>query len=169
MEISCFSNSMYRIGFAEDIHRLVENRKLLLGGVEIPFHLGEEAHSDGDVLLHAISEALLGSLALGDLGKHFPDTSCKTKDMCSVDIVKHVLNLVYEKGYNIVNIDCSIVLERPKLSPYIEQIRKSISNILDIEIEQISIKACTNEGLDAIGEGKAVKATTIVLIKRNEK
>lgn len=166
MEISCFSNSMYRIGYAEDIHRLVSNRKLLIGGIEIPFELGEEAHSDGDVLLHAISEALLGSLALGDLGKHFPDNSLETKDMDSKEIVKKVVSLIRENGYEISNIDTSIILEKPKLSPYIEQIKKSVSSILEIGEDRVSIKANTNEGLGPIGESKAIKAIAIVLVNK---
>lgn len=166
MEISCFSNLMFRIGYAEDIHRLVSNRKLLIGGIEIPFELGEQAHSDGDVLLHAISEALLGSLALGDLGKHFPDDSSETKDMNSKEIIKKITSLINKNGYEISNIDTSIILEKPKLSPYIEQIRKSVSDIVGIDIRKISIKANTNEGLGPIGDSKAIKAIAIVLVNK---
>ena len=166
MVISCFLNSMYKIGFAEDIHRLVPNRKLLLGGIHIPFELGEDAHSDGDVLLHAISESLLGALALGDLGKLFPDTSKETEGMDSKIILDKVISLVRSKGYDISNIDTSIILERPKLAPHIEDIRQSISNILNIDIEKVSVKANTNEGLGPIGEGKAIKAISIVLLNK---
>lgn len=166
MVISCFLNSMYRIGYAEDIHKLVSGRKLLLGGVHIPCELGEEAHSDGDVLFHAISEALLGSLALGDLGKHFPDNSIDTKDLDSGIILKYCYSLIKENGYEISNIDCSIILEKPKLSGYINMIKKSISNLLEIDINKISLKANTNEGLGEIGENKAIKAICIVLINK---
>ena len=159
-------SNMYRVGYSEDIHRLVENRKLMLGGIEVPFHLGEDAHSDGDVLLHAISESILGALNLGDLGTHFPDNSEKTLNMDSKLILKRVKELMDEKGYEIVNIDSSIVLEKPKIKEYIPLMKKSVADVLGIDDENVSIKAGTNEGVDEIGKLKAIKAVAIVLLKR---
>ena len=158
--------SNMRIGYSEDIHRLVENRKLMLGGIEVPFHLGEEAHSDGDVLLHAIGESILGALNLGDLGTHFPDNSEKTLNMSSKLILAKINEMMVEKGYEVVNIDSSIVLEKPKIKDYIPLMKNSVASILNISPEQVSIKAGTNEGVDEIGKMKAIKAVSIVLLKR---
>ena len=150
-----------RIGFGNDIHRLVEGRPLMLGGIEIPSDKGEDAHSDGDVLLHAIADAILGAKALGDIGKMFPDNSPYTKDMPSSAILKSVQIL---SGARIVNIDSTITLEKPKLAEHIEAIRKSIAGILEIDVRNISVKAKTAEGLGPIVEGKAIKAEAVVLI-----
>ena len=158
--------SMFRVGYSEDIHRLVPGRRLMLGGVHVPFELGEEAHSDGDVVLHALSESILGALALGDLGKHFPDTSADTLNMDSKLILKRVYELMKEKGYELGNADVSIVLERPKLKDYILKMRENIASILNVDIDKISIKAGTNEGIDDIGQLKAVKAISIVLLNK---
>ena len=155
-----------RIGFASDIHRLVKGRPLILAGVVVPFELGEEAHSDGDVLLHAISEAILGALNLGDLGTHFPDNSNETLNMPSTLILKRVNELMSEKGYEIVNIDSSIVLEKPKIKDYIPLMKNSVAHVLNIDVDKVSIKAGTNEGVDEIGQLKAIKAVAIVLLKR---
>ena len=157
-----------RIGFASDIHKLVPDRKLILGGVVIPFELGELAHSDGDVVYHALGESILGALALGDLGTHFPDSDDKYKDMDSSIIIQYVADLLYQHHYQIENIDISITLEKPKLKSYISQIRLNIASLLHISIEKVSVKAGTNEGLDAIGQGLAVKAESIVLLKEKE-
>ena len=157
---------MYKIGYSEDIHQLVPNRKLMLGGVHIPFELGEKAHSDGDVLLHAICESIIGALALGDLGKLFPDNDDKYKDISSEYFLNKVYEMMNELGYEINNIDSSIILEKPKLSKYIDEMRNIIARILHIELNQISIKACTNEGLGEIGEGKAIKAVAITLLRK---
>jgi 2-C-methyl-D-erythritol 2,4-cyclodiphosphate synthase len=157
---------MYRIGFSEDIHQLVENRKLLLGGIHIPYHLGEKAHSDGDVLIHAIAESMLGALALGDLGKHFPDNSEATLNMDSALILKKVNDMIQTQGYEINNIDASIILEQPKLAGYIQDIRLNLAKILDIDVSRISIKAGTNEKMDEIGKGHAVKAISICMLKK---
>lgn len=157
-----------RIGFASDIHRLVPERKLILAGVHIPYDLGEEAHSDGDVVYHAVAESILGALALGDLGKHFPDTDPKYKDMHSSIIMKHVVFLMEEEGYEVGNIDISITLQRPKIAGFIEDMRLNIARLLNTEIRNVSLKAGTNEGLDAIGQGMAVKAESIVLLKEKE-
>ena len=157
-----------RIGFASDIHRLVKDRKLILAGVIIPYELGEEAHSDGDVVYHAVSESILGALALGDLGKHFPDTDPKYKNIDSSLLVKQVVGLMKDKGYVINNIDVSITLERPKLKDYIEQMRNNLATLLETDIANVSIKAGTNEKLDAIGHNEAVKAESIVLLKEEK-
>ena len=157
-----------RIGFASDIHRLVKDRKLILAGVIIPYELGEEAHSDGDVVYHAVSESILGALALGDLGKHFPDTDPKYKNIDSSLLVKQVVGLMKDEGYVINNIDVSITLERPKLKDYIEQMRNNLATLLETDIANVSIKAGTNEKLDAIGHNEAVKAESIVLLKEEK-
>ena len=157
-----------RIGFASDIHRLVEGRKLILSGVVVPFELGEKAHSDGDVVYHAVAESILGALALGDLGKHFPDSDPKYKDIDSSIIVKEVVTLMKEKGYQINNIDISITLEKPKLKDYIELMRFNLANLLETAIENVSIKAGTNEGCGPLGRSEAVKAEAIVLLKEEK-
>ena len=153
-----------RIGFASDIHELVENRKLILAGVVVPFEKGEKAHSDGDVVYHALGEAILGALALGDLGTHFPDTDDKYKDMDSSLIFKEIRKMMDEKGYKINNVDISITLERPKLKNYIFDMRNNVAKLLDTSIDNVSIKAGTNEKMDELGKGNAVKAEAIVLL-----
>lgn len=157
---------MYRIGYAEDIHRLVAGRKLMIGGIHIENPTGEDAHSDGDVLLHAISEALLGALALGDLGTHFPPNVKETENLDSKFILTKVYMLVKEHGYEIVNIDSTVILETPKLFTHIEAIRKSICETIGLNINQVSVKACTNEKIGAIGKNEAIKATSIVLLRK---
>ncbi|MCH5171343.1 MAG: 2-C-methyl-D-erythritol 2,4-cyclodiphosphate synthase [Erysipelotrichales bacterium] len=159
---------MYRIGYASDIHRLVQNRKLILGGIEIPHTLGLLGHSDADVVIHALSEAILGALALGDLGTHFPDTDEKYRGIDSKLILKEVKRMMNEKGYVINNIDISISLEKPKLKKYIIDMRTTLAGILNIDLSQISIKAGTNEGVDAVGKEEACVATAIVLLKKGE-
>ena len=154
-----------RIGFASDIHALVENRKLILAGVEVPFEKGEKAHSDGDVVYHAIAESILGALALGDLGEHFPDNDPQYLNINSAIIVRRVFRLMIKKGYVVNNIDVSISLEKPKLKNYKEQMRKNIAELLETDIANVSIKAGTNEQMDAVGQGLAVKAESIVLLK----
>lgn len=154
-----------RIGFASDIHALVENRKLILAGVEVPFEKGEKAHSDGDVVYHAVAESILGALALGDLGEHFPDNDPQYLNINSAIIVRRVFRLMIKKGYVINNIDVSISLEKPKLKNYKEQMRKNIAELLETDIANVSIKAGTNEQMDAVGQGLAVKAESIVLLK----
>ena len=156
----------YRIGFSKDIHRLVENRKLIIGGVVVPFEKGELAHSDGDVLYHALAESILGALALGDLGKHFPDTSNETLDMDSGLIVSKVVDMMLEKGYEVNNVDIFVSLEKPKLKDYIETMRRNVATLLKVEIDQVSIKAGTNEKCGEVGKGEAIEASSIVLLKR---
>lgn len=156
----------FRTGFSKDIHKLVKNRKLLLAGVNVPFHLGEEAHSDGDVVYHAVSESILGALALGDLGKHFPDNSADTLNMDSSLIVKSVVKMMKDNGFSINNIDVFISLEKPKLKDYIETMRNNLASLLETEKDNVSIKAGTNEGFGGVGKGKAVEAYSIVLLKK---
>ena len=150
-----------RIGFGNDIHRLVTGRPLVIGGVTIPSDKGEEAHSDGDVLIHAIIDSILGAKALGDIGALFPPSDAKWKDADSKELLKAVLKL---SKPDIINIDATITLERPKLRGYIEEIRKELSKLLDIDISQVSIKAKTNEGLGDIGSGNAIKAECVTLL-----
>jgi len=156
----------YRVGFSKDIHRLVENRKLIIAGVEIPYHLGELAHSDGDVLYHALAESILGALALGDLGKHFPDTSSETLDMDSSLIVKEVVKMMKDKGYQVNNVDIFVSLEKPKLKDYIELMRKNVATLLEVSVDQVSIKAGTNEGCGEVGKGEAIEATSMIMLKK---
>ena len=157
-----------RIGFGTDIHRLVEGRKLILAGVHVPASFGELAHSDGDAIYHASMDAILGALALGDIGKLFPDNDPQYKDIDSSLLFKKVVTLMKEKGYRINNIDVMVTLEKPKLKDYIVEMRNNIANILETSIDNVSVKAGTNEGLDALGRGEAVKAEVIVLLKEEE-
>lgn len=155
-----------RIGHSFDLHQLVEGRKLILGGIEIPYEKGLLGHSDADVLLHAISEALLGALALGDLGSHFPDTDQAYKDIDSKVILTKVYDMIKAKGYDIVNIDSMVYAEKPKLNPYIDQIRNQIATLLNIKLDQVSVKATTYEKLDAIGQGLAMASEATILLKK---
>ena len=157
---------MIRIGHGYDVHRLVEGRKLILGGVAIPFTRGLDGHSDADVLLHALCDALLGTLSLGDLGIHFPDTDPRYKDSDSLDLLTRVLNMVKEKGFYIGNIDATIVAEQPKISGYIDQMKDTIAHTTGIDREQISIKATTTEGLGFLGRGEGIAAHAVVLVER---
>ena len=157
-----------RIGFGTDIHRLVEGRKLVLAGVHLPATFGELAHSDGDVVYHALMDAILGALALGDIGKHFPDSDDQYKNIDSSMLVKKVYELMMDNGYAINNIDISITLEKPKIKDYIMQMRENISCLLSTDIKNVSIKAGTNEGVGPLGRNEAVKAEAIVLLKEAE-
>ncbi len=159
---------MMRIGFAKDIHRLVEHRPLILGGVQIPYEKGLLGHSDADVVLHSVAESLLGALALGDLGKWFPDTDDKYKNMDSKIIVQTVMEEVKKRNYSVQNIDISIVAEKPKLAPYILSMRTCIAKLLQVEIEQVSVKAGTNEQIDDLGKGLAIESTAICLLAKTE-
>ena len=153
-----------RIGFGSDVHRLVEGRKLIIAGVVIPSDKGELAHSDGDVLFHALSDAILGALALGDIGIFFPDSSDDTRDMDSSEIVKFVYNKMDEMGYEIGNVDIMISLEKPKLKDYRQHMITNIARLLHTGVENVSVKAGTNEGLDDVGHGLAIKVDAIVLL-----
>lgn len=151
-----------RIGIGNDIHRLIEGRPLILGGVEIPYSKGEDAHSDGDVLVHAIIDAILGACAKGDIGALFPPSDERYKDADSLKLLKQTVEYT---GAKIINIDSSITLEEPKLRPYITTMRERIAEVLSIDIDRVSIKAKTNEGLDETGKGNAVSAIAVVLVE----
>ena len=158
--------SEFRIGQGYDSHRLVENRKLILGGVDIPSEKGLLGHSDADVLVHAIMDALLGAMALGDIGKHFPDTSKEFEGISSLVLLSRVKNIMDKHGYYIVNLDSTLVLQKPKISPYTEKMRENIAKALDADIEQISIKATTEEGMGFCGRGEGAKAMAVVLLAK---
>lgn len=157
---------MTRFGMGYDVHRLVEGRKLILGGVEIPHILGLLGHSDADVLLHAISDALLGAAALGDIGQHFPDTDPKYEGADSGKLMAHVAGLLREKGYCIGNVDATIVAQRPKLAPHIDAMRRNIARILELEQEQVSVKATTEERLGFTGAEQGISAYAVVGIEQ---
>ena len=159
---------MFRVGLGYDIHKLVEARPLIIGGVEIPYEKGLLGHSDADVLIHAIIDAMLGALALSDIGTHFPDTDPKYKGISSVELLKNVLGLITEKGYVINNIDSNIILQEPKMKPYIPKMVKVLSEVLNIEENQLSIKAKTNEQMDAVGEKKAIEANAVVMLRKEK-
>ena len=161
-------NSPYRIGIGFDVHAFADNRKLIIGGVDIPFEKGLAGHSDADVLLHAISDALLGSISAGDIGQHFPDTDPKYKNANSLTLLKHVYELVQRKGYSLGNIDAVITAQRPKLATHIPLMRKNISDVLQTEIENISIKATTTEKLGFVGREEGLSAFASVLIIKNK-
>lgn len=154
-----------RIGTGYDVHRLVENRKLIIGGVEIPFELGLLGHSDADVLLHAICDALLGAAALGDIGRHFPDTSSEFKDMDSLILLKRVGLLLKQHHYSIVNIDSTIIAQRPKMAPHINTMVQNMARILEIDPGQINVKATTTEGLGWEGRAEGIAAQAVALIE----
>jgi len=153
-----------RIGIGYDIHRLVEGRKLVLGGVEIPFEKGLQGHSDSDVLSHAICDALLGAAALGDLGTHFPDNDPRWADASSLDFLAQAVQFIAERGYSIENVDSTVFAEQPRLRPHIDSIRESLASALRIGVDQVSVKAKTNEGLESIGRAEAIAAQSIVLL-----
>ena len=158
----------YKIGIGYDIHRLVEGRKLFLGGVEIPYIKGLLGHSDGDALLHAICDALLGALGEGDIGEHFPDTDQKYHNLSSVELLKAVKNLIEEKNFMIANVDTVVIAQEPKLIPFKKQMREKIAQILDIQEDCVNIKAKTNEGLGEIGREEGIAAYAAVNIISKE-
>ncbi|MBR1862571.1 MAG: 2-C-methyl-D-erythritol 2,4-cyclodiphosphate synthase [Ruminococcus sp.] len=153
-----------RIGHGYDVHRLTEGRELILGGVHIPFDKGLDGHSDADVLLHALMDAMLGALALGDIGKHFPDTDMSYKGADSMELMKKVCALIREQGYRLGNADCTICAQRPKLAPYIDAMRENIAATAGCEKGQISVKATTEEKLGFTGEGLGMSATAVCLL-----
>lgn len=155
-----------RIGMGYDVHKLVEDRELILGGVKIPYSLGLLGHSDADVLLHAIMDSLLGAAALGDIGKHFPDSDDRYKGISSIELLKHVGSLLKENNWLIENIDSTIIAQKPKMAPHIENMRKNISEALNINIDQINVKATTEEGLGFTGEGKGISSQSICLLTK---
>jgi len=157
----------YRIGNGYDIHRLEEGRKLILGGIEIPYHLGLLGHSDADVLIHAIIDAMLGALSLGDIGKYFPPSDPEYKNIDSTILLKKVLELIKAEDYKIVNIDSVIQAEKPKLSGFIMSIKENLAKAMGIDMEKVSVKATTMEGLGFIGEGRAIAVHAVVMLEKN--
>ncbi len=155
---------MFRIGFGNDIHRLLVGRPLVIGGISVESELGADGHSDADVLLHAITDAILGAMALGDIGTHFPNSDPQWKNAASSFFLKNAAESAKTKGYSIVNLDSTISLEQPKLRSYIGEIRDNIANLLEIDISCVSVKAKTGEGVDAVGKGQAIKADAVVLL-----
>ena len=154
-----------RIGMGYDVHKLVEGRKLIMGGVNIPYEKGLLGHSDADVLLHAIMDALLGAAALGDIGKHFPDTDERFKGISSILLLKEVGKLVKGKGFEIENIDSTIIAQRPKMAPHIPAMVENIAEALKISVDQVNVKATTEEGLGFTGRGEGISANSICLLK----
>ncbi|MBS3908330.1 MAG: 2-C-methyl-D-erythritol 2,4-cyclodiphosphate synthase [Actinobacteria bacterium] len=154
-----------RVGTGFDVHRFVEGRPLVLGGVEVPFEFGLEGHSDADVLTHAIIDAMFGAAAAGDLGRYFPDTDSAFKDISSIALLQDAVGILEEKGFRLVNIDVTVVLERPKLAPFRERMREVISAAAGLEVSRVSVKATTTEGLGFTGRGEGVAAQAVVLVE----
>jgi len=154
-----------RIGLGYDVHRLVEGRDLIIGGVNIPYEKGLLGHSDADVLLHAIMDSLLGASALGDIGKHFPDTDSRFKGISSIKLLEEVGKLLSVNGYSINNIDATIIAQKPKMAPFIQQMRENIANALNINLNQINVKATTEEGLGFTGNGEGISSQSICLLQ----
>jgi 2-C-methyl-D-erythritol 2,4-cyclodiphosphate synthase len=159
---------MYRTGIGYDIHKLIEGRDLVIGGIKITHEKGLLGHSDADVLIHALIDAMLGALALDDIGTLFPDTDPKYKDIDSTVLLKHVISLIREKGYSIVNIDSNIIAQAPKMMPYIPKMKEVLAKILEISPDDLSIKAKTKEKMDAVGQKLAIEANVVVLLKKSE-
>lgn len=157
-----------RIGMGYDVHKLAENRKMIIGGVEIPYEKGLLGHSDADVLIHAIMDALLGAAALGDIGKHFPDTDEQYRGISSIKLLEHVRELIADEGYIIGNIDSTIIAQRPKMASHIEQMRENIAKALGISVKQVGIKATTEEGLGFTGAGEGISSQAIALLETVE-
>ena len=153
-----------RIGIGYDVHKLVENRKLIIGGVTIPHEKGLDGHSDADVLVHAIMDSLLGALAMGDIGKFFPDTDMKYKDVDSMLLLKEVASLIDEKGYKIGNIDSVIIAQQPKMAPFIDSMRVRIAQVLEIDVEQVGVKATTTEHLGFEGRKEGISSSSVAIL-----
>ena len=158
-----------RVGLGYDVHKLVDGRKLIIGGVDIPHEKGLLGHSDADVLVHAVMDSILGALALGDIGKHFPDTDEKYKGADSIKLLEFVYNLIDEKGYAIGNIDCTIIAQSPKMAPHIQNMRENIAKALNTSIENINVKATTEEGLGFTGAKEGIAAQSICLLVKVDK
>ena len=159
--------SKIRIGHGYDVHKLVEGRRLILGGVDIQYEKGLLGHSDADVLLHAISDALLGAAALGDIGKHFPDTDAAYKNADSLVLLSRVNDIIKSAGYQVSNIDATVIAQAPKLAPHIEQMRKNIATALAVDVDDISVKATTEERLGFTGRGEGISAHAVCIIEKN--
>lgn len=157
---------MYRIGFGNDVHRLVPGGRLVLGGVEVESDLGAEGHSDADALTHAITDAIFGALALGDIGSHFPNSEERWRDAESFVFLRFAVREAKSQGYSVVNVDSTVSLEAPKLRPYIERIRISLAAALEVTHDRVSVKAKTGEGVDAVGERRAIRADAVVLLEK---
>jgi 2-C-methyl-D-erythritol 2,4-cyclodiphosphate synthase len=157
----------FRIGQGWDVHRIATGRKLILGGLEIPSEFGLEGHSDADVLAHAITDAILGAVALGDIGMHFPDTDARWKGADSLVFLRHVCGLAAEAGYRIVNVDSTVILERPKLKDWRLPIRESLAGAMGISVDQVSVKFKTAEKVGPVGEGRSAEAQAVVLLERS--
>jgi 2-C-methyl-D-erythritol 2,4-cyclodiphosphate synthase len=158
--------SDYRTGLGWDVHRLVHGRPLILGGIKIPSEVGSEGHSDADVLTHAMTDALLGAAAMGDIGQHFPDTDPRWKDAGSMQFLVLAMSMVRQQGYELVNIDSTVILERPKLKDFRYPIRENVSGVLGIDVEWVSVKFKTAERLGPVGEGRSIEAHAIVTIRK---
>jgi 2-C-methyl-D-erythritol 2,4-cyclodiphosphate synthase len=161
-------STQIRIGFGYDVHEFADDRKLFIGGVEIPHSRGLMGHSDADVLLHAICDAILGALALGDIGKHFPNSDPKYHNIDSKLLLKHVNELTISNGFVVGNIDSTVLLERPKLTPFVNQIRQTIAEIISVSVSQVSIKATTTEGLGFVGREEGCSAYAVVLLNKKD-
>ncbi|WNS75586.1 2-C-methyl-D-erythritol 2,4-cyclodiphosphate synthase [Bacillus sp. DTU_2020_1000418_1_SI_GHA_SEK_038] len=159
---------MFRIGQGFDVHQLTEGRPLILGGIEIPYEKGLLGHSDADVLLHTVADACLGAIGEGDIGRHFPDTDPEFKDADSAKLLEHVWNLVKEKGYELVNADCTIIAQKPKMAPYIGPMRERIAQLLETSVDNINVKATTTEKLGFTGRGEGIASQVAVLLQKNK-
>ena len=155
-----------RIGYGYDSHVFQENRKLILAGIEIPYHLGLKGHSDADAVIHALIDSIFGALALGDIGSHFPDNNEKYKDISSMELLKQTISIMKEKNYILSNTDITIIIEKPKMRDFIDLMRENLSKALNTNIDNISIKAKTNEKMDAVGESKAVAVHCVTLLEK---
>ncbi len=160
--------NQFRIGFGYDVHQLVEGRDLLLGGVHIPFEKGLLGHSDADVLLHAITDAILGAVAMGDIGRHFPDTDPRYKDADSRLLLRDAYALAMNEGYELSNVDATIIAQRPKLLPYMQLIRENIAEDLIVDLNQISVKATTSENIGFLGREEGIAAHAVVLLEKHD-
>ncbi|AKU26828.1 2-C-methyl-D-erythritol 2,4-cyclodiphosphate synthase [Anoxybacillus geothermalis] len=158
---------MFRIGQGFDVHKLVEGRPLIIGGVHIPHEKGLLGHSDADVLLHAVADACLGAIGAGDIGRHFPDDDPRYKDADSTELLAHVWTLVRKEGYALVNADCTIIAQKPKMAPYIEEMKAVIARLLEAERTQVNVKATTTEKLGFTGRGEGIAAQAVVLLKKS--
>ena len=157
---------MFRIGQGFDVHQLTENRPLIIGGITIPYELGLLGHSDADVLLHTVADACLGAIGEGDIGRHFPDTDPQFKDADSAKLMEHVWSIVKKKGYKLVNVDCTIIAQKPKMAPYIPQMRERIAQLLEATIDQVNVKATTTEKLGFTGRGEGIASQVAVLLQK---
>lgn len=157
-----------RIGHGYDVHKLVEGRRLIIGGVDIPYEKGLLGHSDADVVLHAIADAILGALAMGDIGKHFPDTDPAFKGADSIKLLEHVVSLAEKRGYCVGNLDATIIAQRPKMAPHIQQMRENVAKACRVDVDQINIKATTEEGLGFTGTGEGISSHAVVLMLKTQ-